>query len=81
MKARSRIVVADVATDPLLSNDARTVLLRADVRSIQSTPLIDRLGKFVGMVSTHYRRPGGPIPHMWEQVDDLVASFLAKTTA
>jgi len=79
MKERSRVAVADVASDPLFSRDARGVLLRANVRSVQSTPLIDSLGNFVGVVSTHYNRAGGPSPHTWKHVDDLVASFRAKT--
>jgi DNA-binding NarL/FixJ family response regulator len=78
MNGRSRIVVSDVATDPLFSNDSRGVLLRAKVRSLQSTPLIDSLGKLVGMVSTHHRRPGSPRPHMLQHVDNLAASFLTK---
>ena len=81
MNERSRMVVPDVATDPLFSNDSRAVLLRAKVPSVQSTPLIDPSGKFVGMVSTHHSRPGGPKPHMWKPVDDLAVSFLAKMAA
>jgi DNA-binding NarL/FixJ family response regulator len=77
MKNRSRIVVADVAIDEIFSSDVRGVLLRANVRSIQSTPLINAVGNFVGMVSTHYACPGGPLPHMWTRVDDLAARFLA----
>ena len=77
MKKRSRIVVTDVATDAIFSSDVRGVLLRANVRSIQSTPLINMAGNFVGMVSTHYACPGGPLPHMWATVDDLAARFLA----
>jgi DNA-binding NarL/FixJ family response regulator len=78
MKNRSRIVVTDVAIDPIFSSDVRGVLLRANVFSVQSTPLIDMSGNFVGMVSTHYGRAGGPSPHMWTRVDDLAARFLAK---
>ena len=77
MKKRSRIVVTDVATDAIFSDDVRGVLLRANVRSIQSTPLINAAGNFVGMVSTHYTPPGGPLPHMWTGVDDLAARFIA----
>ena len=76
LNERSRIVVADVATDPLFSTDARGVLLKANVRSVQSTPLIDSRAIFVGIVSTHYNDPGGPKPDMWKSVDDLAASFL-----
>lgn len=81
MNERSRIVVTDVATDPLFSDDSRGVLLRAKVRSLQSTPLIDSLGKLVGIVSTHHCRPGGPMPHVLKHVDNLAASFLARINA
>lgn len=77
MNQRSRMVVADVATDAIFSNDSREVLLRANVRSVQSTPLIDSSGNLVGMVSTHNSRPGGLMPHMWKPIDDLAAKFLA----
>jgi DNA-binding NarL/FixJ family response regulator len=81
MSRRSRIVVTDVATDPLFSDESRGVLLRAKVRSVQSTPLIDPLGNFVGMVSTHFTRPGSPMPDLLGYVDNLAASFLAKLEA
>jgi len=77
MGDRSRCVVTDVVTDPLFSNDSRAVLLRAKVRSIQSTPLYTASGELLGMVSTHYCRPGGPTPDIWKPVDDLAASFTA----
>jgi hypothetical protein len=64
-------------SDTLYSNDSRGVMLRAKVRSLQSTPLIASLGNFVGMLSTHYFHAGRPMPHMWKSVDDLAASFLA----
>src|SRR5262249_12926418 len=78
MNARTRMVVLDVSEHPVYSKDSRGVMLRANVRSVQTTPLIDSLGKLLGMVSTHYKRPGGPMPHMWQRVDDLTAGFLAK---
>ena len=78
MSGRSRIVVTDVAIDPIFSSDVRGVLLRANVRSVQSTPLIDSSGNFIGMVSTHYGRSGGPSPDVWIRVDELAAGFLAK---
>jgi DNA-binding NarL/FixJ family response regulator len=78
MNGRSRIVVTDVATNPLFSDESRGVLLSAHVRSVYSTPLIDPLGKFVGMVSTHHSRAGNPTPDVLECVDKLSANFLAK---
>ena len=81
MKQRSRKVIPDFASDPLFSSESRGVLLRAKVRSVQSTPLLNPLGKFVGIVSTHRSRPGSPMPDMLVRVDNLCASFLAKTEA
>jgi CheY-like chemotaxis protein len=81
MKQRSRKVIPDVASDPLFSSESRGVLLRAKVRSVQSTPLLNPLGKFVGIVSTHRSRPGSPMPDMLMRVDNLCASFLAKIKA
>jgi DNA-binding NarL/FixJ family response regulator len=78
MRGRSCIIGTDVATNQVFSDESRGVLLRANVRSVQSTPLIDRLGKFVGMVSTHCTRPGSPVPDVLGYVDILSASFLAK---
>ncbi len=77
LKDASRTIVQDVATDALLTTESRGVLLRANVRSVQSTPLIDA-GKLVGMVSTHYSRPNGVTPDGLRQVDDFVISLLAK---
>jgi hypothetical protein len=78
MSGRSRVIVTDVAVDPIFSSDVRGVLLRANVRSVQSTPLIDRSGNFIGIVSTHYGRSGGHSPEVWTRVDELAAGFLAK---
>jgi hypothetical protein len=79
MNKQARVVVADVATDPVFSGGAREMLLRSNVRSVQSTPLISPAGEFVGMVSTHYKRPHGPQPGMGQVVDELAAGFMAKT--
>jgi DNA-binding NarL/FixJ family response regulator len=78
MKNRSRILVTDVATDELFSNESRGVLLRANVSSIHSTPLIDPLGRIVGMVSVHYSRPGGATTDMSTRIDALAADFLTE---
>jgi len=81
MKARSRLIVLDVATDPIFSDETRGVMLRANVRSVQSTPLIDPRGNFIGMVSTHYRRDGTPTTDALCQVDNLTAILVAKICA
>ena len=79
MRERSRMMISDVATDPVFGpGDSRSVLLRANVRSVQSTPLIDTSGRLIGVLSTHYRHVHGPIPHLWKPIDDLAAAFVSK---
>jgi PAS domain S-box-containing protein len=57
----SRVVIEDVATSPLLEGSpVRDVLLSEGVRAVQSTPLLDRAGELLGMLSTHRRRPHRP---------------------
>ena len=55
---RERVIVEDVTTSPMFADSASLpVLLAAGVRALQSTPLLDRAGRFLGLISTHYRAP------------------------
>jgi GAF domain-containing protein len=72
----SRVVVPDTVTDPVFSEPSRAVLLRAGIRSVQSTPLIEPSGQLLGVVSTHYRHPNGYHSRMDWVADLLIASFL-----
>jgi two-component system CheB/CheR fusion protein len=52
---RQRVVVDDVTTSPIFAGQrSLPVLSAAGVRAVQSTPLFDRSGQFLGMFSTHY---------------------------
>jgi len=53
-----RIVVEDVEQSPIF-HDAKELDIqrRAGVRAVQSTPLVSRSGRFLGMLSTHYKSP------------------------
>lgn len=56
MKQGQRILVEDVRQSPIFSGTrAQRILLEAGVRAVQSTPLLARSGRLVGMLSTHYR--------------------------
>jgi CheY-like chemotaxis protein len=63
LRSLERIVVPDVASSPIFAGTpALDVLRTAGVRAFQRTPLVNRAGKLVGMLSTHYRssrRPEG----------------------
>jgi GAF domain-containing protein len=76
MNQHSRVIVSDVLTDPLF-NDLQTqgVMLRANVRACQSTPLFDQLGNFIGVVSTHFQKPTSLDAEQWKRVDTVVAQF------
>lgn len=61
LERRERVVVEDVEKSPIFRRrDAMAVLREAGVRALQSTPLITRAGKPVGIFSTHYRTPRRP---------------------
>ena len=61
MQARQRIVVEDVTTSPIFRNTpALQVLLNAGIRAVQSTPLLSREGKVLGMISTQFSQPHRP---------------------
>lgn len=76
MNERRGVVVSDIFHDPLF-RDAQThaVMLQANVRACQSTPLFDRSGIFIGVVSTHFRQPTLLNPLPWKRVDSLTADF------
>ena len=57
-KARKRVVVPDVASDPIFAGTpAEEVMAAANVRSVQSTPLFGPAGKLYGMLNTHWASP------------------------
>lgn len=56
-----RVIIEDVEISPIFANTpALDIQRRAGVRAVQTTPLITRSGKPVGMFSTHYKNPGRP---------------------
>ena len=68
-----RVIVEDVLESPILNtSDALDILIRAGVRAVQSTPLIDPSGMLLGMISTHYSKPQRP-PERALRLLDLLA--------
>src|SRR5262249_42797589 len=60
-KSRSQVIVEDAAESPIfVGTPALEVVLDAGVRAVQSTPLVGRSGRILGIVSTHWRTPGRP---------------------
>jgi PAS domain S-box-containing protein len=77
MQSSERVVVEDVAASPIFADSpARDVMLAAQVHAVQSTPLINRSGRLLGMFSTHYRTPHRP-----EQRELRLLDLLARQAA
>jgi len=67
-----RVIVEDVTRSPIFAGTpALDVLLAAGVRAVQSTPLVSRSGRLMGMLSTHFRSPHIPEEHDLQLVDLL----------
>jgi two-component sensor histidine kinase/PAS domain-containing protein len=73
-RRRERVIVDDVTTSPIFAGEqSLNVLLEADVRAVQSTPLVDRMGSVIGMISTHYDVPHRPTDRELRFMDLLAA--------
>lgn len=72
LAAGHRVIVEDITKDPIfIGSEALDVQLKAGVRAVQSTPLLTRSGKPLGMFSTHYRNPGRPSQYTLRLLDLL----------
>jgi len=58
LRERRTVMVPDVASSPIFAGtQALTVLLDAGIRSVKSTPLVNRTGTTLGVMSVHYHEP------------------------
>lgn len=74
MRRGERVIVENVASEPIYTEDARNVMLGAEALACQSTPMLTSSGQLVGIVSTHYKQPGTPRQSALAQLDRLTAS-------
>ena len=58
-RRHAQVVITDVTTDPEFAPH-REIALASGFRAVQSTPLVNRAGHLVGMLSTHYPEPTTP---------------------
>ena len=85
-RRRERVVVENIAESPIFTGTPELdVMLEAGVRAIQSTPLISRSGRLVGVLSTHYRATCRPdeqnlrlLDVLARQVTDLIEAQQAQ---
>ena len=59
LQSCERIIIEDVEQDPTFAS-CLSIAREAGFRAVQSTPLVDRNGKALGMISTHFRSPHRP---------------------
>jgi PAS domain S-box-containing protein len=84
-----RVIVPDVETWELIAGTpALDDHRKADIRAVQSTPLMSRGGQLVGMISTHWRNPHQPDERSLRMLDilarqaaDLIESKQAQAAA
>lgn len=61
LRTGRQVIVADVQTSDLMAGTQdQATYLQTGIRSVQTTPLISRTGKLLGMISTHWRQPHRP---------------------
>ncbi len=70
-----RVIVEDVRKSPIFAGTpALDVMLAAGARAVQSTPLMTRSGRALGMFSTHYRHA----PHQPSERELRLLDILAR---
>jgi PAS domain S-box-containing protein len=61
LRSGSRVIVPDVDTSELMAGtDDLETYRQTGIRAVQTTPLLARSGKLLGMISTHWRDPHLP---------------------
>jgi hypothetical protein len=67
-----RVIVGDVEKSPIfVGTEGLEFQRRAGVRAVQSTPIMSRAGKPLGMFSTHFKKPHEPAEHTLKLLDLL----------
>lgn len=72
LAAGKRVIVGDVEKSPIFAGtEGLEFQRRAGVRAVQSTPIMSRAGKPLGMFSTHFKKPHEPTGHTLKLLDLL----------
>jgi signal transduction histidine kinase/DNA-binding response OmpR family regulator len=85
LRSGVRVVVEDVTRSEIFAGQPSLgVLLEADVRAVQSVPLVSSSGEVLGMISTHFRQPHRPAERELRLIDLLArqaADYLERRRA
>jgi PAS domain S-box-containing protein len=61
LMTKKREIVEDITQSPIFADTSTLKVMReAGVKAVQSTPLFTRAGRFLGVISTHYRTSHKP---------------------
>jgi PAS domain S-box-containing protein len=72
LSAGCRVVVPDIeACDAIVGRADHSFLRQSGILAGQSTPLISRSGRLLGMISTHWRKPYRPTERELQHLDVL----------
>jgi GAF domain-containing protein len=81
LRSGERIVVEDIEADPQFT-PLRPIMSATSVRAVQSTPLIGRDGKLLGILSTHFRtkhRPTGQDLRLLDLYAEQASDFIERS--
>jgi PAS domain S-box-containing protein len=77
LESRERAIIEDIERSPVFEGQRMLDIMRqAEVRAVQSTPLMTRSREIVGVLSTHWQRPWRP-----SERDLRLIDILARQTA
>lgn len=71
MQKGQRIIIADIEKSNVFSDETRGIMKKARVYAVQSTPLITRSGRILGMISTHWSETHQPTQRQLSMLDLL----------
>jgi PAS domain S-box-containing protein len=71
LSAGCRVIVSDIETHEAFARTDLDALRRIGIRAGQSTPLVARSGRLLGMISTHWRKPHRPTERELQYLDVL----------
>ena len=72
LREGKRVIVPDVQTcDFMAGSEDQAAYLQAGIRAVQTTPLVSRSGRLLGMISTYWHQPHQPLERDLRLLDVL----------
>ncbi len=84
LRTRQRVISSNIEECSFMGSGDREICLQSGIRAVQTTPLVSRSGEFLGMLSTHWRKPHEPTEHELRSMDVLArqaADIIDRTQA